>query len=72
MVSLIQLGSFSEALDLIDSDPSLGDSLQFERAYCLYRLNRLNETLDILESIQDADEHRVKELQAQTVSYFYL
>ena len=38
----------------------------FEKAYCLYRLNKTEEALDILNAIAEPSEHE-KELKAQVV-----
>jgi len=40
--------------------------LHFEKAYCLYRLNKTQEALDILNAIAEPSEHE-KELKAQVV-----
>ena len=40
--------------------------LHFEKAYCLYRLNKTQEALDILNAIAEPSEHD-KELKAQVV-----
>ena len=70
VVCLVQTSEFSEALKLIDSlsrksaakEGAL--SLLFEKAYCLYRLERYEESRKILKSLPQ-EEERVRELSAQ-------
>ncbi|KAG7672384.1 putative Signal recognition particle subunit SRP72 [Nannochloris sp. 'desiccata'] len=60
---LIDLGNAAEALQLIDASPALASGLAFERAYCTYRLGRLQEALTALSSVGD-DRARLQ-LEAQ-------
>jgi len=50
VICLMQLGRFETALQQIEANPGLAASacLEFERAYAYYRLNRLNDSLDVL------------------------
>lgn len=43
--------------------------LVFERAYCLYRLNRVNEAKTLLKEVSNPS-FRVQELLAQVVRYY--
>ncbi|GJP34687.1 hypothetical protein CLOM_g19098 [Closterium sp. NIES-68] len=49
-VALIQNGSVADALKLLQA-PNAPPDMAFEKAYCLYRLNRLSDSLDLLRSI---------------------
>ena len=67
VVCLIQCSEFVEALKIIDSIKSGGDGPrphQFEKAYCLYRLERYEESRKTLEGLPEG-EVRVLELTAQ-------
>ena len=48
---MIDLGNAAEALQLIDATPGLTSSLAFERAYCTYRLGRLEDSLAALSGV---------------------
>ena len=50
VICLMQLGKFETALQQIEDNPGLAASasLEFERAYAYYRLNRLSDSLDAL------------------------
>ncbi|CAI5515336.1 unnamed protein product [Closterium sp. Naga37s-1] len=50
-VALIQNGSVAEALKLMEA-PNAPPDMAFEKAYCLYRLNRLSEALSLLGSVE--------------------
>ncbi|CAI5960290.1 unnamed protein product [Closterium sp. NIES-65] len=50
-VALIQNGSVAEALKLLEA-PNAPPDMAFEKAYCLYRLNRLSESLTLLRSVE--------------------
>merc|ERR1712226_173731 len=64
-VCLIQQSCFQEALDVIVSTEKKGLlQMPFEKAYCLYRLNRLNESAAILNTIEEPSLQE-KELLAQ-------
>ena len=71
VVCLVQLSKFAEALKLVDSlaGKTKEGRLQFERAYCLYRLERYEESWKIIEALP-SDEPRVKELAAQIAYRF--
>ena len=48
VVALIELGKAAEALQVLDSSAELVDEYVFERAYCLYTLNREADALALL------------------------
>ncbi|WWD15845.1 hypothetical protein CI109_100269 [Kwoniella shandongensis] len=60
----LQTDEYSAALALLDAPPSSTSSLDFERAYCLYRLHREKEALAVLEGLKDKDR-KVDHLEAQ-------
>jgi len=65
IICLIQQSCFQEAMDVILSAGKKGlVVMQFEKAYCLYRLNRLAESADILNAIEEPSL-KEKELLAQ-------
>jgi signal recognition particle subunit SRP72 len=69
IVCLIQCSKFSEALKMIDScarksGKDAPHPYLFEKAYCLYRLERYEESRKTLEGLPQ-DEERVRELSAQ-------
>ncbi|XP_076469233.1 signal recognition particle subunit SRP72-like [Babylonia areolata] len=57
---------FEEALTAIGKDKEKAETLKFERAYCQYRLNRTQEALATLRSVNEPDV-RTKELLAQVL-----
>lgn len=59
---------YASALSTLDSS-DLAKPLVFERAYCLYRLHRERDALDILGQTS-ADGRKEKHLEAQIVSEF--
>ncbi|PAV59192.1 hypothetical protein WR25_05300 [Diploscapter pachys] len=65
LVLLIRLNQWEDALSMINKCPGkkLGDC-HFEKAYVLYRLGKLDESLTALEPLPK-DDVRVKELKAQ-------
>lgn len=60
--ALLQLSRWNDALSICDK---YGSGFEFERAYCLYRLNRFQEALDILVKDTDSDESSRERLEAQ-------
>ena len=48
VAALIELGQANDALQVIESNPELGDACTFEKAYCLYNLYRESEALPLL------------------------
>ena len=54
VVSQIELGNAAEAIQVLESNPELGEACMFERAYCLYSLYREAEALKLL--MPDGDE----------------
>ncbi len=67
MVCLMQLSRFEDALKQISDTHFSELDLVFEEAYCLYRLNKPNESLAVLDknSKPKSESDRVKELRAQ-------
>jgi len=63
MVCLMQLGKFGDALKQI-RDTHFKVDLTFEESYCLYRLNKPEEALAIIEESGKKSE-KIRELQAQ-------
>lgn len=49
----IHLSNFEAALQLLDSSPLKGKA--FERAYCLWKLNRFDECAQIVDELADVD-----------------
>ncbi|XP_051164585.1 signal recognition particle subunit SRP72 [Leptopilina boulardi] len=64
VICYMQLSKFNDALQLIVKNPKITTKLEFERAYCLYRMNQVPEALKIVESIQNPSL-KIKELKAQ-------
>jgi signal recognition particle subunit SRP72 len=62
---LIDLGNAAEALQLINRNPTIASNLAFERAYCTYRLGRLQEALSALSSVGDDRAAARLQLEAQ-------
>jgi hypothetical protein len=58
---------YPAAIELLVDPPSTASSLDFERAYCLYRLHREKEALAVLEGLTDRGR-KVEHLEAQIVS----
>ncbi|XP_074085469.1 signal recognition particle subunit SRP72 [Macrotis lagotis] len=68
VVCLIQNGNFKEALSVINSHTKVltGDSVSFEKAYCEYRLNRIENALKTIESASHQTD-KLKELYGQVL-----
>ncbi|XP_077501930.1 signal recognition particle 72 [Amblyomma americanum] len=66
VVSLIQIGDFKDAIDVINKNSKHIGDMAFEKAYCLYRLNDTKEAWKLLNSIS-TQSFRVKELKAQVL-----
>jgi len=66
-ICLIQLNRFAEALKLIEQ-AGLEGELTFEKAYCLYKDRKHQETLNTLASIPNPKPARVLQLIAQAVT----
>ena len=64
----LQTDDYASALALLDNPPS-GTTLDFERAYCLYRLHREQEALEILSKISSKGR-KEEHLEAQIVRSF--
>ncbi|KAM4708495.1 signal recognition particle subunit SRP72 [Discoglossus pictus] len=68
VVCFIQNGSFKEALNVIHSNTKVltSDIIAFEKAYCEYRLNRIENALKTIESAPQKTE-KLKELHGQVL-----
>ncbi|XP_051915470.1 signal recognition particle subunit SRP72 [Hippocampus zosterae] len=67
IVCLIQNGTFKEALNVMNThNKILGSELVFEKAYCEYRLNRVESSLKTIESAP-AQTDKLKELYGQVL-----
>mmetsp|Transcript_19121 Transcript_19121/g.40496 ORF Transcript_19121/g.40496 Transcript_19121/m.40496 type:complete len:649 (+) Transcript_19121:133-2079(+) len=64
-----ELGSYAEALALLDSLPDLSALCGFERAYFLYQLNRESEALEVLQSLSASAGEQQHLLLAAQVHY---
>lgn len=65
IVALINLDRFEEALTAFAKFPDFTKQLLYEKAYCLYRLNRIEDALKVIESAPDKNKLNFKELKAQ-------
>ncbi|XP_019737195.1 signal recognition particle subunit SRP72 [Hippocampus comes] len=67
IVCLIQNGTFKEALNVMNThNKIIGSELVFEKAYCEYRLNRVESSLKTIESAP-AQTDKLKELYGQVL-----
>ncbi|EHB01422.1 Signal recognition particle 72 kDa protein [Heterocephalus glaber] len=68
VVCLIQNGNFKEALNVINTHTKVlaNNSLSFEKAYCEYRLNRIENALKTIESVNQQTD-KLKELYGQVL-----
>ncbi|XP_038615383.1 signal recognition particle subunit SRP72 [Tachyglossus aculeatus] len=68
VVCLIQNGGFREALSIISSHAKVlpSDLVSFEKAYCEYRLNRIEQALKTIEGASQQSE-KLKELYGQVL-----
>ncbi|XP_046657297.1 signal recognition particle subunit SRP72-like [Daphnia pulicaria] len=66
VVCYIQESDFKNGLSTINKNAALSDSMTFEKAYCLYRLNRTQESLAVLNK-ENNPEAKHKELKAQVL-----
>ncbi|KAM5271992.1 signal recognition particle subunit SRP72 isoform 2-T2 [Ctenodactylus gundi] len=68
VVCLIQNGSFKEALNVINTHTKVlaNNSLSFEKAYCEYRLNRIENALKTIEGANQQTD-KLKELYGQVL-----
>ena len=66
LVSFIHLSKFTAALGLIRDQTSRSTQYQFEEAYCLYRLDKYEESLCVLSRLPEG-QFRVCELRAQVL-----
>lgn len=69
-VALLNLDRFDDAFDVL-SNPALAGKANLEKAYCLYKLGRLEEALSTAgESGGGRDERGLKHVEAQAVRFF--
>ncbi|XP_028316078.1 LOW QUALITY PROTEIN: signal recognition particle subunit SRP72 [Gouania willdenowi] len=67
VVCLVQTGSFKEALNVMNTHSKvLGSAVVFEKAYCEYRLNRVESSLKTIESASEQTD-KLKELYGQVL-----
>ncbi|XP_069782233.1 signal recognition particle subunit SRP72 isoform X2 [Narcine bancroftii] len=68
VVCLVHNGNFKEALNVINTHSKVlsSDVIAFEKAYCEYRLNRIETALKTIESV-DQRTNKLKELYAQVL-----
>uniref|UniRef100_A0A1A8HNT3 Signal recognition particle subunit SRP72 n=2 Tax=Nothobranchius kuhntae TaxID=321403 RepID=A0A1A8HNT3_NOTKU len=67
VVCLVQTGSFKEALNVMNTHSKLlGSDVVFEKAYCEYRLNRVESSLKTIESAPEQTD-KLKELYGQVL-----
>uniref|UniRef100_A0A8C9XZ82 Signal recognition particle subunit SRP72 n=1 Tax=Sander lucioperca TaxID=283035 RepID=A0A8C9XZ82_SANLU len=67
IVCLVQNGSFKEALNVMNTHSKLlGSDVAFEKAYCEYRLNRVDSALKTIEAAPEQTD-KLKELYGQVV-----
>ncbi|TMS17372.1 Signal recognition particle subunit SRP72 [Larimichthys crocea] len=67
LVCLIQNGSFKEALNVMNTHSKvLGSDVVFEKAYCEYRLNRVESALKTIEGAPEQTD-KLKELYGQVL-----
>uniref|UniRef100_A0A1A7YYU5 Signal recognition particle subunit SRP72 n=2 Tax=Iconisemion striatum TaxID=60296 RepID=A0A1A7YYU5_9TELE len=67
VVCLVQNGSFKEALNVMNTHSKLlGSDVVFEKAYCEYRLNRVESSLKTIESAPEQTD-KLKELYGQVL-----
>ncbi|KAM9457080.1 signal recognition particle subunit SRP72 [Clarias gariepinus] len=68
IVCLIQTGGFKEALNVINTHTKslTSDMIGFEKAYCEYRLNRVESALKTIEGISEQTD-KLKELYGQVL-----
>lgn len=66
VVCLIHLGRFDEALTAMKKYTHFSNGLNFEKAYCEYRLNKTNEALQTLRAVEKPD-YQTQELLAQVL-----
>uniref|UniRef100_A0A8D8W6P3 Signal recognition particle subunit SRP72 n=1 Tax=Cacopsylla melanoneura TaxID=428564 RepID=A0A8D8W6P3_9HEMI len=66
IVSLLQLNKFDDALQTFEKYSKISENLQFEKAYCHYRLSNIKKALEIIDESND-NSLRMKELKAQVL-----
>lgn len=66
IVSLLQLSKFEDAAQTFEKYAKLSENLNFEKAYCYYRLNNISRALEVINNSND-NSIRMKELKAQVL-----
>ncbi|KAJ8317050.1 hypothetical protein KUTeg_004954 [Tegillarca granosa] len=66
IVCLVKSDKFNDALTVLHKSKEFSSELKFEKAYCEYRLNRTQEALATLRTVENPD-YRIKELLAQVL-----
>ncbi|XP_022094450.1 signal recognition particle subunit SRP72-like [Acanthaster planci] len=66
VVCLIQLSQFQHAIKEIANNPALASGLMFEKAYCQYRLNRIQDALTTIKGVSNPSP-KLKELKGQVL-----
>ncbi|XP_038065428.1 signal recognition particle subunit SRP72-like [Patiria miniata] len=66
VVCLIQLSQFQHAIKEIANNPALASGLMFEKAYCQYRLNRIQDALNTIQAVGNPSP-KLKELKGQVL-----
>ncbi|XP_072351270.1 signal recognition particle subunit SRP72 isoform X1 [Scyliorhinus torazame] len=68
VVSLVHNGNFKEALNIIHTHTKVlsSEAIAFEKAYCEYRLNRIETALKTIDSV-DQQTNKLKELYGQVL-----
>ena len=70
IISYIRLGKYQNALEILQKNFS-DDNLISEKAYCLYRLNKFDELLNLLKQHKSGNnsELSLRHLEAQVVRF---
>lgn len=73
LVTLIRLDRYHEALKFLDigMPPVMARERVFERAYCLYRLERLADVQALFKTVDVTTSLQLTHLKAQVVSHRY-
>jgi len=58
--ALLSLSRWADALQMCDKNPADKEALAFERAYCLYRLNRFQEALDAVAHVEQTPDEQAR------------
>ena len=68
--ALIHDGQFKEALEFVRKNSSNIENAKYQEAYCLYRLEKLDESINVLSTIEDNPAKL--QLLGQIVNIFFL